>query len=113
MGRTVPTYVQFISEAAAKWAKFRRALRREDQQHFDRLLGGVRYFSPAGTYQCAEDPRESIVLSMFLDLQKRLAAIEARLKMPETNIPGLESRDLFPEGSAPEIAEGVGDRRKI
>jgi hypothetical protein len=81
MGRTVSTYVQLISEQAAKWTKFRGALRRENQLHFDRLIAGTRYYSPAGTFQTFDDPRESIVLSMLLDLQKRVAAIEGRLKI--------------------------------
>ena len=40
MGRTVPTFVQLIQQAADRWRKFRRALRREDQPHFDRLFVG-------------------------------------------------------------------------
>jgi hypothetical protein len=95
MGRTVPTYVQLISEQAEKWSKFRRALRREDQLHFDRLIASTRYYSPAGTFQTSDDPRESIVLSMLLDFQKRLAALEARLKMPEVNAPAPETGELF------------------
>src|SRR6202035_4124097 len=78
MGRTVPTYIVQIREIEAKWAKFRRALRREDQIHFDRLLRSVRHYTPSGMYQCSDDPRESVVLSILLDLQKRLAEIEKK-----------------------------------
>jgi hypothetical protein len=81
MGRTVPTYVQQVREIEAKWAKFRRALRREDQLHFDRLLRSVRYYSPSATYQCSDDPMESVMISILLDLQKRLAEIEEKLKI--------------------------------
>jgi hypothetical protein len=80
MGRTVPTYVQQVREIEAKWAKFRRALRREDQLHFDRLLRSVRHYSPSATYQCSDDPRESVMISILLDLEKRLAEIEEKLK---------------------------------
>ena len=80
MSRTVPTYVEQVREIEAKWAKFRRALRREDQLHFDRLLRSVRYYSPSATYQCSDDPRESVMISILLDLQKRLAEIEEKLK---------------------------------
>jgi hypothetical protein len=107
MGRTVPTYVQQISQQAEKWSKFRRALRREDQLHFDRLVASTRYYSPAGTLQIADDPRESIVLSILLDLTKRVAAIEARLRMPETNIPTPVSGDLFQESEAPAASFAV------
>jgi hypothetical protein len=101
MGRTVPTYVQLISEQAAKWSKFRRALRREDQQHFDRLVASARYYSPSGMFQVADDPRESILLSILLDLQKRVAELETRLKVPETNVPTPTTGELFPASEAP------------
>ena len=85
MGRTVPTYIEQLAAITEKWAKFRRALRREDQLHFDRLLRSVRQYSPSATYQCSDDPRESVMVSILLDLQKRLAAIEERLNSPEGN----------------------------
>lgn len=109
MGRTVPTYVQLISEQAAKWSKFRRALRREDQMHFDRLIASVRYYSPAGAFQTSDDPRESIVLSMLLDLQKRVAELEARLKMAGMNIPTPQAGDLFPTSEPPATPVGVSE----
>ena len=83
MGRTVPTYVEQVSQLTEKWSKFRRCLRREDRVDFDRLLQSVRYYVPSATYQCSDDPRESVVLSILLDLQKRLAAIEEKLKVPD------------------------------
>jgi hypothetical protein len=83
MGRTCPTYVEQVRQLTEKWSKFRRCLRREDQVEFDRLLRSVRYYSPSSTYQCSDDPREPVVLSILLDLQKRLAQIEAKLKMPD------------------------------
>jgi hypothetical protein len=111
MGRTVPTYVQLISEQAEKWSKFRRALRREDQLLFDRLIASSRYYSPAGTFQCSDDPRESIVLSVLLDLTKRVAAIEAHLKIPEVNRPTQHAGDLFEVSSAP-VAMGAVNETK-
>jgi hypothetical protein len=101
MGRTVPTYVQQVREIEAKWAKFRRALRREDQVHFDRLLRSVRYYTPSATYQCSDDPMDSVMVSILLDLQKRLAAIEEKLKISD------ESEDNpVKQLSFPEVEEG-------
>jgi len=71
MGRTVPTFVQLIQQAAERWKKFRRALRREDQAHFDRLFVRVRCYTQAATYQCHDNPMEAILLSIALD-RKRL-----------------------------------------
>ena len=82
MGRTVPTYIDQLAQLTEKWSKFRRCLRREDREDFDRLLRSVRHYSPSATYQCSDDIREPVILSILLDLQKRLAAMEAKLKMP-------------------------------
>src|SRR6266853_3862555 len=80
MGRTVPTFVQLIQEAAEHWKKFRRALRREDQPHFDRLFLRVRCYTQAATYQCNDDPMAAILLSIALDQEKRLFAVEKVLQ---------------------------------
>lgn len=79
MGRTVPTFVQLIEQASQHWSKFRRALRREDQAHFDKLFLSVRCYTQAATYQCHDNPMEAILLSIALDLQKRLETVEELL----------------------------------
>lgn len=80
MGRTVPTFVQLIEQHAERWKKFRRALRREDQPHFDRLFVRVRCYTQAATYQCHDNPMEAILLSIALDQEKRLDAVEKVLQ---------------------------------
>jgi hypothetical protein len=67
MGRTVPTFRQLVDDAIARWAKFRRALRREDQEYFDRLFRRVRSYTQAATYQASDNPMEAILLSIALD----------------------------------------------
>ena len=76
MGRTVPTFRQLIDDAIARWSKFRRALRREDQEYFDRLFRRVRSYTQAATYQASDNPMEAILLSIALDQEKRLDALE-------------------------------------
>ena len=76
MGRTLPTFVQLIEVTLQKWQKFRRALRREDQGHFDQLFRRVRCYTQAATYQCNDNPMEAIVLSIALDQEKRITALE-------------------------------------
>ena len=83
MGRTVPTFRQLIEQAVERWAKFRRALRREDQEHFDRLFLRVRSYTQAATYQASDNPMEAILLSIALDQEKRLRALEQRLWQAE------------------------------
>jgi hypothetical protein len=84
MGRTVPTFRQLIDDAMARWSKFRRALRREDQEYFDRLFRRVRSYTQAATYQASDNPMEAILLSIALDQEKRLDALE-RAAPPHEN----------------------------
>ena len=84
MGRTVPTFRQLIDDAMARWSKFRRALRREDQEYFDRLFRRVRSYTQAATYQASDNPMEAILLSIVLDQEKRLDALERAAQPPET-----------------------------
>jgi hypothetical protein len=115
MGRTVPTFRQLIEEATAHWSKFRRALRREDQQHFDRLFRIVRSYTYAATYQCHDNPMEAILLSIVLDLEKRviqqsfrLEAIERALRQAGVlhALTGMDIRSL----SEPAGDDAVADR---
>jgi hypothetical protein len=84
MGRTVPTFRQLIDDAIARWSKFRRALRREDQEYFDRLFRRVRSYTQAATYQASDNPMEAILLSIALDQEKRLDALERAAQPLET-----------------------------
>ena len=83
MGRTVPTFRQLIDDSIARWSKFRRALRREDQEYFDRLFRRVRLYTQAATYQASDNPMEAILLSIALDQEKRLDALERAAQPPE------------------------------
>jgi hypothetical protein len=83
MGRTVPTFRQLIDDAMARWSKFRRALRREDQEYFDRLFRRVRSYTQAATYQASDNPMEAILLSIALDQERRLDALERAAQPPE------------------------------
>lgn len=95
MGRTVPTFRQLIDDAIARWSKFRRALRREDQEYFDRLFRRVRTYTQAATYQASDNPMEAILLSIAIDQEKRLDALE-RATLP---LGALEHTALPPEAN--------------
>ena len=110
MGRTVPTFVQLVQQAAERWKKFRRALRREDQAHFDRLFVRVRCYTQAATYQCHDNPMEAILLSIALDQDKRLSAVEQVLQNAGVlrEVAGMDSRHL-PE---PARNDALADRQE-
>jgi hypothetical protein len=48
MGRTLATFTQLLQQELDSWRRYRRALRREDQQAFDALFAAARYHAPAG-----------------------------------------------------------------
>jgi hypothetical protein len=84
-------------------AKFRRALRREDRPHFDRLFHQVRYFTPSAMYQCHENPMETILLTILLAHERRIAALEEELRgkpllPPEVEAPREPLELPFAEG---------------
>lgn len=110
MGRTIPTFVQLVEQAAQRWAKFRRALRREDQAHFDKLFRSVREYTQAATYQCSDNPMEAILLSIALDLQKRLHAVEQLLQQARVSNEAtrMDSRSL----PQPARDDDMADRRE-
>jgi hypothetical protein len=83
MGRTVLPYSQVWEEERRRWLKFRRALRREDQAYFDRLFELARLHLQAGVYASNPWPLESMLLSMLLEQQKALGALEERLSRLE------------------------------
>ena len=110
MGRTVPTFVQLVQQEAERWKKFRRALRREDQPHFDRLFVRVRCYTQAATYQCHDNPMEAILLSIALDQEKRLYGIEKVLQNAGVlcEIARMDPRPL----SEPAGSDAVADRQE-
>jgi hypothetical protein len=103
MGRTVPTFREQIEQATEHWVKFRRALRREDQQHFARLFRIVRSYTYAATYPCHDNPMETILLTVCLSHERRIAAVEQILCRdgrlpPEVEAPAVTGEFPFGEG---------------
>ena len=74
-----------IRQISERWSKFRTAWFAAVESRFDSPLPFVPYSSPLRTNGCGADPRETIVLSIFLDLRKRISAIEGRLLMSHAN----------------------------
>ncbi|MDD2903751.1 MAG: hypothetical protein PHU44_15100 [Syntrophales bacterium] len=86
MGRTVLPYSHVWEEERSRWLKFRRALRKEDQVHFDRLFELARLHLQAGVYASNPWPLESMLLSMLLEHEKALSVIQERLQRLEGKI---------------------------
>ncbi len=86
MGRTLATFTMQVNQALGEWGKFRRALRKEDQQILDDLFTHARYHAQAGAYLAPTDPFAAMLLSMILEERKARLALEKKFHELETRI---------------------------
>jgi hypothetical protein len=85
-GRTVKTASMLISDEAGRWGQFRAALRQRDREAFDNLVAVSRRHFSAISNSSIIDPFEAVVLSILLECEKRLEALEddgARCRGPD------------------------------
>ncbi|MBI4714565.1 MAG: hypothetical protein HY760_01225 [Nitrospirae bacterium] len=76
MGRTLATSTMLLEQERARWRKFRRALRKEDQAILDELLDDVRRHVQAQAYASWATPYEAMLVSMLLEDRKRIRRLE-------------------------------------
>ena len=95
MGRTVEPFNQLVRRVQAEdWGKFRRALRKEDQALLDALFEMARYHAAPGAYASRPNPMETILLSMFIELLKRVHSLEKRLSEPDDSAHETQRLDI-------------------
>jgi hypothetical protein len=80
MGRTVLPFSQIWDREYEEWKKFRRALRKEDQEAFDRLFDRAKLHVQAVACASHPWPLESILLSICLEHEKLIAELFNKLK---------------------------------
>jgi hypothetical protein len=80
MGRTLPTFTQLVRQEAERWNKFRRALRKEDQEALDELFAAARFHSAAGAYASGAIPFETMILSMLIEEHKTAKALREKVE---------------------------------
>ena len=78
MGRTQKTTTQLILDEQSALSGFRRALRRSDQRHFDRLFARARKHTAAIGQANHSLPFEAVLLAMLIEQAKEIE--ELRLK---------------------------------
>ena len=74
------SYSQILEQEIEEWKKFRRALRKEDQQVFDQLFEKTRLYAEAGGRISRTWPIETILISMLLEQEKALAELRSKIK---------------------------------
>ncbi len=83
MGRTLPSFMQVILTEQAALARFRRALRREDQDAFDDLFRMARYHVAAAAYASHALPFEVMLLAMLLEEHKLVMRLQKEIERLE------------------------------
>ncbi|MFW5918904.1 MAG: hypothetical protein ACOCSF_01735 [Halanaeroarchaeum sp.] len=86
MGRTNPTYRDLLESVEERWGTYRRGLRRDDQPHFDQLFVHARRHADASGLQNHDDPLAAVLLSVALEQEKEIAALEARVEALEAEL---------------------------
>lgn len=83
MGRTNPTFRDFLDSYEDRWRPFRRALRRRHREDFDRLFDRARSHADAAGHANATDPGTAVLLSMLLAQERELRDLRERLEAVE------------------------------
>jgi hypothetical protein len=83
MGRTLPSVTQIFYQEEQAINRFRRALRRSDQQVLDELLTYPRQHLAAATYATHLLPMELFFLAMLLEEHKTVIQLRQRLEQLE------------------------------
>ena len=76
MGRTVPTFTNLIDAETASWSKFRRGLRKEDQDAFDEILRAAKLHLAENFYAMRAVPFESMMMSILVEQQKAIRKLK-------------------------------------
>lgn len=72
MGRTLPTFNSWLENEMTSWREFRRALRREDREAFDRLFGLAKRHMAEAASVGRPVPFDALVMSILLEQQKEI-----------------------------------------
>jgi len=76
MGRTLPSITQLFLHEQESFARFRRALRKSDQQMLDDLFVSARKHLAAAAYASHALPFEIFLLSMLLEEHKEINRLQ-------------------------------------
>lgn len=93
MGRTVLSFNQKILSIESEWNKFRRALRKEDQELIDDLFGFAKYHSAPSSYFSTPNPMEPVLMAMLIEILKEVRRLKFELRAKEEDLDVREKSD--------------------
>ena len=91
MGRTLPSITQAFQHEQQSLARFRRALRREDQRALDDLLASSRRHLAAAAYASHLLPFEVMLLAMLVEEHKQVIILRQQIDVLRAAIEELGS----------------------
>lgn len=80
MGRTLPTFTRIIDSEFESWSKYRRGLRKEDQEIFDELFRSAKIHLAENFYAMRAVPFESIIISMLIEERKLIKKLQSEIE---------------------------------
>lgn len=80
MGRTLPSVTQAFLQEQESFARFRRALRRSDQQALDDLFTSAQQHLAAAAYAAHALPFEILLLAMLLEEHKEVMRLRSAIE---------------------------------
>lgn len=86
MGRTLLTFTMLVNQVLEEWGKFKRALRKEDQEILESLFANARYHAQAGAYLAPTDSFSAMLLSMLIEERKARLALERKVHELKTGL---------------------------
>lgn len=86
LGRTNPTYRDALQAIEDQWQQYRRALRRRDQNHFDRLFEHARAHADAASYLNHQQPEIMFLVSVVLEQEKQIQDLTRRVDALENDL---------------------------
>ncbi|MCH7570525.1 MAG: hypothetical protein IH919_08170 [Deltaproteobacteria bacterium] len=93
MGRTVLPFNQKILSIESEWNKFRRALRKEDQELLDDLFGFAKYHSAPSSYFSTPNPMEPVLMAMLIEILKEVRRLKFEFRAKEEDLDVREKSD--------------------
>jgi hypothetical protein len=86
MGRTLPSITQAFLQEQQSLARFRRALRIEDQRALDDLLGASRQHLAAAAYASHLLPFEVMLLAMLVEEHKQVLLLRQEMEVLRSRV---------------------------
>lgn len=95
MGRTIPTFTNYLDEEMTTWRDFRRALGREDRQVFDRLFRLAKRHIAEASHAKRPVPFDALVMCILLEQQKEIERLKAEAASKTGPLPVIAMQELL------------------